>query len=462
MSFPFLRPAALRAFALLVTALVLAGCKDVQSVGQVNSDTYVANIGTRDAPAYSTAGLEKSQVARQIAGRAQVDAGAFSSFYAGFDNQTAWNKGRGWKPAARSSLKILQNSWQHGLQPNHYLPKSLRSLGFVSVEQDQALSAAMIKYVSDVRFGRTRPNHAAAAQLLTKALRSPDFDSAIAALEPQGQIYQRVSVAASRALRSRKATAPNFNALEVTMEKLRTQGEPAIGAGPKVVVNIAAFDLQGWDNGRVELPSKVIVGKEGRSSPIGPDKITNLKFSPDWTAPRSIVERDILPNLQKNPAQYENFGMEIKVRGRVVKDLKSYDWSTVSARQMQVRQLPGEQNVLGGVRFTLANSNAIYLHDTASRGLFDNVERAGSSGCIRVEKSAELARWVLEKSGKSWSPEQVSDAMTKGKISFVKLNRSIPVEMMYYTAWVDGNGALILVRDIYSRDTEIRNALAAS
>ena len=61
----------------------------------------------------------------------------------------------------------------------------------------------------------------------------------------------------------------------------------------------------------------------------------------------------------------------------------------------RIRQRPGPKNSLGFVKFLFPNDFNIYLHDTPNHELFDKDVRAFSHGCIRVEKPAELAQWVL-------------------------------------------------------------------
>lgn len=78
-------------------------------------------------------------------------------------------------------------------------------------------------------------------------------------------------------------------------------------------------------------------------------------------------------------------------------DPRSIDWSTVSAKHFpySLRQEPGPKNLLGNIKFLLPNRFQVYLHDTPARALLTKPERAFSHGCIRLEKPAELAAYVL-------------------------------------------------------------------
>ncbi|MGB0844464.1 MAG: L,D-transpeptidase family protein [Alphaproteobacteria bacterium] len=443
----------------LAVMFFLTAC-DVVAPRDPNAPERFANLGTKDAVVFTTTGnIDPSQEVPQVVGRANVSQSSIDQVYGAFSKSPLWVGGKRWSNQAKLAHEALSKSWAHGLQPNSYLPKTLSRLGRWTVEKDVILTAGVIKYLSDVKFGRTRQAHSNAAAILVQALKTGTVDASLARAEPQDFFYQRMKTAALKGLSRRGAKTPNFGALEETMEQLRLKAGPKVDSGTLVIVNIAAFDLQVWDGGQQVLGSKVIVGKEGRNTPPGPDRIKNLKFSPDWNAPKSIVERDLFPKLQANPADFNKFGMEVYLRGKRVADPTTVDWSKQSASSVRMRQAPGKDNVLGGVRFTLANSNAIYLHDTANRSLYGKVERASSSGCVRVAKAKELAHWILQRDGKNWGMDKVEEAMNAGETSFVNLKRSIPVEMVYYTAWVDGNGALSLARDLYNKNAGLRAQL---
>src|SRR5205814_6448769 len=115
-----------------------------------------------------------------------------------------------------------------------------------------------------------------------------------------------------------------------------------------------------------------------------------------------------------------------------------------------LRQRPGPKNALGLVKFIFPNDFNIYLHDTPQDRLFDKDVRAFSHGCIRVEKPAELAQWVL-----GWDASRVEQAMQEGGDNKgVKLPRKIPVYIAYGTAYVR-DGQLYFGNDLYHRDDEL-------
>ena len=78
-------------------------------------------------------------------------------------------------------------------------------------------------------------------------------------------------------------------------------------------------------------------------------------------------------------------------------DPRRVDWRAVAAgrRLVNMRQLPGPQNMMGRVKFMLPNDLGVYLHDTPHRDLFTRTDRRESSGCVRLEDAQRLGRWLF-------------------------------------------------------------------
>ncbi len=55
------------------------------------------------------------------------------------------------------------------------------------------------------------------------------------------------------------------------------------------------------------------------------------------------------------------------------------------------------------------NENNVYLHSTPAQELFSRSRRDFSHGCVRVEKPAELAAWLL-RDQPPWTLETVQAA----------------------------------------------------
>lgn len=79
---------------------------------------------------------------------------------------------------------------------------------------------------------------------------------------------------------------------------------------------------------------------------------------------------------------------------------------------------------------------------------------------MRIEKPFDLAVWVLRDEPR-WTPEAIRAGIDAGQERSVKLSRTIPVHIGYWTAWVDDDGVLQLGRDVYGRDAELARLLAS-
>jgi len=224
----------------------------------------------------------------------------------------------------------------------------------------------------------------------------------------------------------------------VNMERCRWISNDITKSKELIVVNIPAYELTFFRDGKPELRSKVVVGKAMNKTVIFSAPMTHIVFRPYWNVPASIYTQEILPAIKKNPNYLQQHNMEF--------------------HNNTVRQKPGVTNSLGLVKFLFPNSNAIYLHDTPSKGLFSQENRAFSHGCIRVAKPREMAALIM-KNDKAWTVEKINAKMDSGKESWYTLKEPIPVYIGYFTAWVDDQGALHFYKDVYDRDEKLATIL---
>jgi murein L,D-transpeptidase YcbB/YkuD len=211
---------------------------------------------------------------------------------------------------------------------------------------------------------------------------------------------------------------------------------PPVQDSSYIMVNIPSQELVVYSDTTKRMTMPVIVGKEGAGTMAFNDQITKVVFSPYWNIPQSIVEKEIRPAMKNDPHYLKKRNMEI------VKEEGEY---------MEIRQLPGESNSLGQVKFLFPNSFDIYLHDTPNKELFAKQNRALSHGCIRVAQPDSLAQYVL-RNQPDWTPERIKTAMNSGQEQPVEVKNPVPVSITYYTAWVGKNGKLQFRKDLYGYD----------
>jgi len=226
---------------------------------------------------------------------------------------------------------------------------------------------------------------------------------------------------------------------QIIMNMERMRWMVARDSGNLIVVNIPEFVLHVYEGNKKAFDMDVVVGKEGHNTTMFNGDLNQVVFCPNWNVPQSIVQKEILPALEKDKNYLEKENMEITGEEEGVP---------------VIRQLPGEKNALGKVKFLFPNSFNIYFHDTPAKSLFEKDKRAYSHGCIRLKEPEKMANYVL-RDQPEWTSQRIEEAMNAGKEKFVKVKDPIPVLITYYTAWVDEKGQLNFREDIYGHDTDL-------
>jgi L,D-transpeptidase YcbB len=230
-----------------------------------------------------------------------------------------------------------------------------------------------------------------------------------------------------------------------------------------IIVNIPEFRLRAYDKDfNVAVTMNVVVGNSfGHDTPVFADAMAQVVFRPYWAVPLSIVRSSLIPHILKSPAYLSKNGFEIvdarqkAVGGGTVRNAVSQ----LRAGKLFIRQVPGPQNSLGLLLFLFPNSYSVYMHDTPATEAFAKSRRDFSHGCIRLEKPAELAAWVL-RDNPGWNAERIHDAMNGSATQKIDLAHPIPVLLVYLTAVVLEDGLVHFFDDIYGHDKALQEALA--
>ncbi|MBX3597201.1 MAG: L,D-transpeptidase family protein [Rhizobiaceae bacterium] len=218
-----------------------------------------------------------------------------------------------------------------------------------------------------------------------------------------------------------------------------------------VLVNIPAAQVEAVENGRVVLRHTAIVGKIDRQTPVVNSKINEIVINPYWNAPQSIIRRDIIPLMRKNP-QYltENNIHIIGPDGQEIPP-SAIDWNTEEAARYRMRQDPGKINAMASVKINFPSPDGVYMHDTPTQSLFNKLMRFDSSGCVRVQNVRDLVTWIL-KNTPGWSRQQIEDTIKGGENTPVAVADPVPVHFLYISAWSTGPGVVQFRDDIYGQD----------
>jgi len=251
---------------------------------------------------------------------------------------------------------------------------------------------------------------------------------------------------------------------ELALERWRWL--PRKADGRAIIVNVPEFRLHAYEeirrNSWASFTMKVVVGRgeEKRFTPMFTDEMEHIIFSPYWEVPQTIAVDEIVPKvLTDSTFLRRNRYILVKGYSDSAPQVPADSVSLAGVgRSIRVRQLPGDYNALGRVKFMLPNHLNIYLHDTNEKHLFERAQRAFSHGCIRVADPNRLAEWALS-SDSAWTLPRMREAMKRREPEKVELVEHIPVMIVYHTAAVDGDGVLRAHRDVYQLDGELTELL---
>jgi murein L,D-transpeptidase YcbB/YkuD len=230
-----------------------------------------------------------------------------------------------------------------------------------------------------------------------------------------------------------------------------------------ILVNLPAYQLNFWDDDTVVISSKVICGKPLTPTPVLKSAVREVVTYPTWTVPNSIIKKEMLPQLKKNPAYLSKKGLGLyNHKGKKV-DPSTVDWTKFNKGiPYKIRQKSGERNALGAIKFNFDNNFDVYLHDTNERYLFQRKRRCLSHGCVRVEQWKNLALAIarydsLKAKGQfklKYNSDSIINWIANNEHHRIKINQPIPIIIAYLTCDAE-NGKLIFHDDMYSDDDRL-------
>jgi murein L,D-transpeptidase YcbB/YkuD len=385
-----------------------------------------------------------------------------AAFYARRGNRPLWVGRSGLRPEAEQALKLIAGARFDGLDPANYgWPELARAADLARTGDAGArahlellLSRGFAGYVRDLRSPRRNPMVLAEPGLAPEPPSPTEVLQALAeAPSPHEGLSKAVAMnplyAGLRRGYARWAAAGGRGDERLVRANLdRARAIPA-SAGRYIVVDTASARLWMIDGGRVDGPMRVIVGKPGMETPMLASRITHAVLNPYWNMPPDLARGRAKRVLREGP---ELIGRE---RLQILSDwsdtarpipASAVNWKAVAAggESLRLRQLPGGANVMGAMKFMMANRLGIYLHDFPDKALFARSDRRLSSGCVRLSDYRRLAAWLFRgrpPAPRGGAPEQRVD-----------LPEPVPVYITYLTVLPGGPEGLTFQPDSYRRD----------
>jgi murein L,D-transpeptidase YcbB/YkuD len=259
--------------------------------------------------------------------------------------------------------------------------------------------------------------------------------------------------------------AERVRQIEITLERWRWLPEFQT---PPIIVNLPQFRLFAFrsmeDRASDIVQMDVIVGQAfpRTRTPIFVAKMKYVVFRPYWDVPESILQRELLPDIERNSEYLARNHMEL-VQGDsddspVVAPTPA-NIAALAAGRLRLRQQPGDDNALGAIKFVFPNPYNVYLHSTPAQHLFKESRRAFSHGCIRVSDPMALAEYVLRNADGDWTREKIDEAMNGEPNQHVPLSTPIQVMILYGTVLATESGRVFFFDDIYGHDRRLERLL---
>jgi L,D-transpeptidase YcbB len=224
-----------------------------------------------------------------------------------------------------------------------------------------------------------------------------------------------------------------------------------------VVVNLPSTSVETVENGRVVRRYVAIVGDPEHPSPEIAAHIQVINLNPTWTVPSSIIKKEIIPRMQRDPGYLTRAKIRILDGSGQEINPRSINWNTERAANYTLRQDSGAGNSLGSIRIGMPNNLAVYMHDTPSKGLFGADYRFLSHGCVRVQGVYDYAAWLLQGTpggpGGAWDRPALEAKIKEGASYDIKLAKAVPVIWVYLTGWSNSEGPAEFRDDVYGVDT---------
>jgi L,D-transpeptidase YcbB len=238
--------------------------------------------------------------------------------------------------------------------------------------------------------------------------------------------------------------------LEINLVRIRTMANANLGER-YVLANIPSAEIEAVENGQVAARYTAVVGKVDRASPVLDAKILQVNLNPTWTVPASIVRKDLIPAMQKDPQYLTKKRIHIIDKSGAELAPEQVNWNSDEATNYMYRQDPGEDNSMGTVRINMQNQHGVYMHDTPSKNLFGENTRFHSSGCIRIQNVKELCAWLL-RNQPNWDRRALDAAIKTGDRIDIQVTPTVPVYWRYISGWGGADGVVQFREDIYGQD----------
>ena len=225
-----------------------------------------------------------------------------------------------------------------------------------------------------------------------------------------------------------------------------------------VVVNLPSTSVEAVENGRVAHRYVAIVGDPEHPSPEISAHIQVINLNPTWTVPTSIIKKEIIPRMQRDP------GYLTRAKIRILDG----SGQEINPRHRQLEhgtggQLHAEAGFRVGQFARLRSASACPTNSPSTcttrpprvcSAPITGSSATAASGC---RGSMISPQWLLQGTGGGpegvWDKAALQAKIKEGAPYDIKLAKAVPVIWVYLTGWSNGDGPANFRDDVYGIDT---------
>ena len=402
---------------------------------------------------------------------------AFNADIARLRKKYDYNVGWEYKKPPYSSSKILTTALLNGsfdnsfskVEPTRFKYKKLKSAlaKYIAIKRDGGWKT--LKGGRTLKVGASSPNVPIIRKRLklvgdlkncSASMDSPVYDSCMAKAVKVFRLRHglKASTVIDKATRAefKKPVGYYIRKMRLNLDRIKWSNRKQ--AQVRIELNIPAFRLYVYDGNGLVTTMRVITGKPDHPTPVFSDVMTTVVVNPYWRIPESIVKKEMIKHLIKNPHYYERQGKFLYDGwGPSAKKVNpaTVNWKLYKDNKKRIpyhfMQKPGTKNALGKIKFLFPNKYSVYIHDTPGKRYFFRDIRALSHGCMRIQKPRELLE-ALSLYNSNLHVDAIMKRLGTDDNKQIGLRRRIPVDITYFTSFVDDYGYLHFARDIYGYD----------
>jgi len=167
-------------------------------------------------------------------------------------------------------------------------------------------------------------------------------------------------------LYTRKSVAKKRELIKLNIERHKLFSK--IYDNEYITVNIPEFSLKYYQNGALIDDIYVVIGREDRPTPIFSDVLEYIVLNPSWIVPQGLMRKDYIPKLVENPYAMEEEHIHIHQKPSRYSpkiNTENVNWAQYLEPGRHIpyyfMQYPGEDNVLGQMKFIFPNKYNVYL-----------------------------------------------------------------------------------------------------